>query len=86
MTMMNFIHSNGGFVAAAIVVVALYNIVFSAIAQIFAAMKKAEPSSLQTAGEIGLKIAQWLSANTPTPTPAPAEETPTVIIVTPPKP
>lgn len=84
MTMMNFIHSNGGFVAAAIVVVALYNIVFSAIAQIFAAMKKAEPSSLQTAGEIGLKIAQWLSANTPTP--SPAEETPTVIIVTPPKP
>ena len=84
MTMMNFIHSNCGFVAAAIVVVALYNIVFSAIAQIFAAMKKAEPSSLQTAGEIGLKIAQWLSANTPTP--APAEETPTVIIVTPPKP
>ncbi len=47
--------------------VALFNIIMSAVAQVFAAMSKTEPGWLQSIGAWGLKISQWLTANTPTP-------------------
>jgi hypothetical protein len=65
---MGFIQAHGGFVAAAVFVLALYNIVMSALAQIFAKLNKPEPGFLNTATAWGLKATQWLSGNTPTPT------------------
>jgi hypothetical protein len=45
----------------------IYNIVMSAMAQIFTKLGKAEPTVLQALGNVGLKLTQWLSANTPSP-------------------
>lgn len=62
-----FISSHGGVVATALVALACYNVVMSAIAQICAKLSIAEPSILQKAAAIGLQVANWLSANTQTP-------------------
>ncbi len=56
-------HGMATFVAA----VAIFNIVLSGAAQIFSALGKQEPAWMQKLGAVGLKITQWLSANTPTP-------------------
>jgi hypothetical protein len=53
-----------------VAVIVIFNIFMSAVAQVFAALGKAEPSLLQKFGAWGLKISQWLSANTPTPPPS----------------
>lgn len=50
----------------------LFNIVMSAITQGFAVLHKLEPSWLQTVGTVGMKLSQWLTANTQTPVPASA--------------
>jgi hypothetical protein len=68
--MLAWIEAHGGFMLLTALAVTLFNIVMSAIAQIFAALKRQEPQWLQNIGNWGLKISQWLSANTPTPAPA----------------
>lgn len=50
-----------------LVALAVFNVAMSALAQLFVAIGKAEPAFLQSVGAWGLKITQWLSANTPTP-------------------
>ena len=65
--MLQFIQAHGGVLAIAIMAVACFNILMSAIAQICGALSLQEPSGLQKAAAVGLKISQWLSANTPTP-------------------
>lgn len=65
---MGFVQAHGGFIAAGLLILAVYNIVFSALAQIFSALHMQEPGALQKLGAAGLKITQWLSANTPSPT------------------
>lgn len=50
-----------------VVVLPLYNLFFSALAQAFTILQAKEPQVLQTMGDVGLKVTQWLSANTPTP-------------------
>ena len=64
---MGFITAHGGFIAAGLLILALFNIVMGALAQIFTALGKTEPGVLQSAAAWGLKITQWLSANTPSP-------------------
>ena len=72
---LNFIQAHGlaGIVSILLVVLALYNILMSAIAQGFLALHKQEPQWMQTAGAYGVKAAQWLSANVPITTPAQAQ-------------
>lgn len=60
-----FLASHGGVYAIATLFLICYNIVFSALAQIFNALKLQEPGFLQKAGQIGSTVAGWLSANTP---------------------
>lgn len=67
--MFAWLQSQGGPMALILVGIVVYNIVMSAIAQIFIALGKKEPPALQAASAWGLKIAQWFSANTPTPKP-----------------
>lgn len=67
--MLAFITANGGFIAMAIVVLGLYNILMTAIGQAFVTLHKQEPGFLQKAGAVGLTLQQWLSASKPTPTP-----------------
>lgn len=64
-------HGVSGILAGVALGAAIFNIVMSALAQIFTALGKQEPVWMQTLGAYGLKVTQWLSANTPTPT-APA--------------
>lgn len=64
---MGFITEHGGLIAVVVLFLAIYNIVMSALASIFSKLGKAEPSALQSAAAWGLKVTQWLSANTPTP-------------------
>lgn len=65
-----FFQSHGGVIAAILVVLVIFNTIMAAFAKIFEALGKQEPEWMQKAGAIGLKITQWLSANTPTPPPA----------------
>lgn len=62
-----FFQAHGGVVAVVLMVLVIYNVVMAAIAKIFETIGKQEPEWMQKAGAIGLKAAQWLSANTPTP-------------------
>jgi hypothetical protein len=64
-----FISAHGGVLALAVLAVALFNIVMSAIGQIFSALAIQEPSGLQKVAAVGLKISQWLSANVPAKSP-----------------
>lgn len=70
--MLNFIQNHGltGIVTVLLLVLAIYNILMSAVAQIFLALHKQEPQWAVTAGAWGVKAAQWLSANVPIATPA----------------
>lgn len=61
-----FLSSHGGIVATALLILTCYNLVMSALAQIFNALKIQEPSFLQKAGQIGSTLVAWLSSNTPT--------------------
>ncbi len=63
--MLALIQSHGGVVL--LVAIAIFNIVMSAIAQIFGALHQKPPGWVQTVGTWGLRISQWLSGNTPTP-------------------
>ena len=65
--MIAWIQAHGGFEAVAVVSVICFNIVMSALAQLFATLKQTEPAFLQNLGNWGLKISQYLTANTPTP-------------------
>lgn len=68
--MLAWIQAHGGFLVLAVLSVTVFNIIMSALAQLFAALKLQEPGWLQAIGAWGLRIAQWLSANTPTPPPS----------------
>lgn len=74
---LNFIQAHGlaGVISIGLLILALYNIVMSAIAQAFLALHKQEPQWMQDAGAFGVKAAQWLSANVPITTPAQAQAT-----------
>lgn len=47
----------------------LYNLALSTTAKVFQILQKTAPPWLATAAAWGLKVTQWLSANTPTPPP-----------------
>jgi len=51
----------------AVTAIVIYNIAMYAVAQIFIALGKMEPTWIQTISDVGIKIAQALSANPPTP-------------------
>lgn len=79
-----FLQSHGGVMAVAILAVVLFNVLMSALAQAFTALGKQEPQWMQTAGSWGVKVAQWLSANTPTSIPS-VQITKAPTLTTPPK-
>jgi len=62
-----FIAAHGGVMAVAVLAVALFNVLMSAIAKICALLSVQEPAWMQKAGSVGLTLSQWLTANTPTP-------------------
>ncbi len=64
-----FFQAHGGLLPAILVAVMMFNVIMAAFAKLFELMGKQEPVWMQKVGAIGLKIAQWLSANTPTPKP-----------------
>lgn len=66
-TVTQYIQAHGGVIATFVMVLAAYNILMSAIAALCAKLSIQEPAWMQNAGAWGLKLSQWLSANTPTP-------------------
>lgn len=62
-----FFQAHGGIVACVVMILVIYNAIMAALAKIFEALGKQEPQWMQTASAWGLKITQYMSANTPTP-------------------
>lgn len=65
--MLEFFQSHGlaGVISIALVILALFNIIMTGIAQAFLVLHKQEPVWMQKIGAAGVQVAQWMSANVP---------------------
>lgn len=62
--MLPWTQAHGGLVGTVIFSIAGFNVVMTAIKNVFDGLKIQEPSFLQKIGSVGSAIASWLSANT----------------------
>lgn len=74
--MTNFIQAHGlmGVIAIGMIVLGLFNVVMTGIAQAFLVLHKQEPVWMQKVGAGGIYVYQWLASNAPIVTTAQAQK------------